>query len=113
VQPDVADGVERGEVASGREHFLSKGHFQGRAGAVPVQGAWYLSHSPNVAHAKRAAQRRSGEAHYRKIGVREWREPNPGSASAVMSWKGLMSRIGDIETLSYCMRRGWNSPSNL
>ena len=52
--PDVAEGVERRVFASGREHFLSKGYFEGRVGAVPVHEAWYLSHSPDVADAKRS-----------------------------------------------------------
>ena len=34
--PDVADAVERRELASGREHFLGKGYFEDRVGAVPV-----------------------------------------------------------------------------
>jgi hypothetical protein len=91
--PDVADGVERGAVASGREHFLAKGYFEGRVGAVPVHEAWYLSHSPDVADAKRAGLEESGEAHYRRIGAVEWREPSPGSARAVRTWKEMLGRL--------------------
>jgi hypothetical protein len=93
--PDVADAVERHVLASGREHFLSKGYFEGRVGAVPVHEAWYLSHSPDVADAKRAGLEESGEAHYRKIGACEWREPNPGCARAVRGWQVLLSRVGE------------------
>jgi hypothetical protein len=92
--PDVADAVERGEIASGREHFLGRGYLEGRVGAVPVHETWYLSNSPDVADAKRAGLEESGEAHYRRIGVCEWREPNPASASAVRGWKELMVEIG-------------------
>ncbi len=44
--PDVADAVERRELASGREHFLGKGYFEDRVGAVPVHEAWYLFAQP-------------------------------------------------------------------
>jgi hypothetical protein len=91
--PDVAEGVERGVVASGREHFLGKGYFEGRVGAVPVHEAWYLSNSPDVAEAKRSGLEESGEAHYRNIGAVEWREPNPGAVSALRAWKELLSRL--------------------
>lgn len=94
--PDVADAVEKGDVSSGREHFLSRGYFESRVGAVPVHEAWYLSHSPDVADAKRTGLEESGEAHYRKIGVVEWRDPNPGCASAVRAWRKLISRIEAI-----------------
>ena len=77
--PDVADAVERRELASGREHFLGKGYFEDRVGAVPVHEAWYLSHSPDVAEAKRVGLVKSGEAHYRAIGAWEWREPMPSA----------------------------------
>lgn len=92
--PDVADAVEQRSVASGREHFLGKGYFERRVGAVPVHEAWYLSHNPDVAEAKRTRMEESGEAHYRRIGICEWREPDPGCASAVRAWKQMLSRLG-------------------
>jgi hypothetical protein len=89
--PDVAEGVERGAVTSGRAHFVSKGYFEGRAGAVPVHEAWYLSHSPDVADAKRAGLVESAEVHYRVTGMFEWREPSPGAAGSVRAWRQLLN----------------------
>ena len=91
--PDVAEAVGRRKFSSGREHFLAKGYFEGRVGAVPVHEAWYLSHSPDVAEAKRAGLMQSAEAHYRMTGACEWREPNPGCALAVRAWKKLLISI--------------------
>jgi hypothetical protein len=89
--PDVADAVDMGEIASGREHFLDKGYFEDRVGAVPVDEGWYLSRNPDVAEAERAGLAESAEAHYRAIGASEWREPNPGCVGAVRAWKEVLS----------------------
>jgi hypothetical protein len=97
---DVADGVERRVHGSGREHFLSKGYFEGRVGAVPVHEAWYLSQSPDVADAKRSGGEESGEAHYRRIGAVEWREPNPACASAVRAWKAILASLPELDHAS-------------
>jgi hypothetical protein len=94
--PDVADAVEGREFASGRELFLSRGYFEGRVGGVPVHEAWYLSHTPDVAEAKQAGLVESGEAHYRKIGACEWREPNPECVSGVRAWKEVLRRLSGI-----------------
>jgi hypothetical protein len=97
--PDVADAVERGDVPSGREHFLGKGYLEGRVGAVPVHETWYLSHSPDVAAAKRAGLVASAEAHYRTIGVNEWRNPNPQSVVPAGAWRALLNRVSDDDSV--------------
>jgi hypothetical protein len=75
--PDVAEAIRRREFASGRDHFLSVGYFEGRMGATPVQETWYLARNPDVAAAKRAEELESGELQYRLAGAQEWRAPQP------------------------------------
>jgi hypothetical protein len=43
--PDVRDSIERGEVATAKEHFCRYGYFEHRVGGTPiVDEAWYLVH---------------------------------------------------------------------
>jgi hypothetical protein len=41
--PDVAEAVERGEIASAYMHYIGYGYFEGRSGGGPeVEEDWYL-----------------------------------------------------------------------
>src|SRR5882724_6263382 len=47
--PDVAEAVRKGLLASGRQHFLSAGYFETRRGATPeVDETWYRKMNPDV-----------------------------------------------------------------
>jgi hypothetical protein len=47
--PDVAAAVAAGRVASGWDHFISTGYFEGRCpGLLPIDEDWYASEYPDV-----------------------------------------------------------------
>lgn len=76
--PDVAAAVKRGEIASGRLHFLGYGYFEGRPGGLrDVDAGWYLKTYPDVAEAitQGTTLARSATDHYRMAGAVEGRAP--------------------------------------
>lgn len=74
--PDVRDAVRRGSVASGREHYLLHGYFEGRMPtAIAVTEKWYLSAYPDVAEAIRRGVYKTAQAHFDLAGYREGRLP--------------------------------------
>jgi hypothetical protein len=90
--PDVATAIRKGEMPSGREHFIQAGYFEGRTGAIPVQEDWYLARNPDVAAAKRAKKVESAEMQYRIAGANEWRQPNPRSVKDVNAWRSVLEQ---------------------
>jgi hypothetical protein len=85
--PDVAEAIRHRDFASGRDHFLNVGYFEGRMGGTPIQESWYLARNPDVAAAKQSGDLESGELQYRLAGAMEWREPNPQSVKWIAAWK--------------------------
>jgi hypothetical protein len=74
--PDVHDAVKRGTIASGREHYLRFGYYEGRMPvALVVNEKWYLDSYPDVAEAIRRGVYKSGQAHFDAAGFREGRLP--------------------------------------
>lgn len=95
--PDVAAALRRGEWASGREHFLSSGYFEGRSGAgLDVAESWYVRANPDVARALQNKEWTSGDAHYHNRGMYEWRSPNKKAQADVAIWKRAC--LGEAET---------------
>jgi hypothetical protein len=90
--PGVAEAIRNREFASGRDHFLSVGYFEGRMGATPVQETWYLARNPDVAAAKQSGKLESGELQYRVAGAREWRAPNPMAVKWLAAWEDLLGK---------------------
>lgn len=88
--PDVAEAVNQRIFASGRDHFISIGYFEGRMGGTSVHEVWYLARNPDVAAAKQSGAVESGEMQYRMAGVREWREPNPEAVKWIAAWKEVL-----------------------
>jgi len=89
--PDVVEAIAQKSFASGREHFLRVGYFEGRTGGTSVLETWYLARNPDVAEAKQAGRIDSGQAQYRMAGALEWREPNPESVNWIRAWKEILA----------------------
>lgn len=89
--PDVSDAIRERAIASGREHFLNVGYFEGRTGSTSVLETWYLARNPDVAAAKQAGKVASGQVQYRMSGAQEWREPNPESVNWIRAWKDALA----------------------
>lgn len=89
--PDVSAAIRDKSIASGREHFLNVGYFEGRTGGTAVLETWYLARNPDVAAAKQAGKVPSGKVQYRLAGAQEWREPNPESVNWIRAWKDALA----------------------
>jgi hypothetical protein len=76
--PDVADAIQKGIVASAREHFLNDGYFEGRLPfQIMVNEAWYLEQNPGVAEYIKRGDLISAQQHFNDNGYREGRRPFP------------------------------------
>ena len=76
--PDVAEAIAQGTVASAREHFLGNGYFEGRMPfPVKVDEAWYLEQNPGVADYIARGDLVSAQQHFEDHGYREGRRPFP------------------------------------
>ena len=74
--PDIADAIKRGLVASAREHFINNGYFEGRLPfPMQVDEAWYLKQNAGVADYVRRGLLESGQQHFDENGHREGRLP--------------------------------------
>jgi hypothetical protein len=92
--PDVQDAIARGDLASGRAHYLGSSRREGRlpsgatapkaadaqgaedAAAAGFNEAWYLAEYPDVAEALRRGDLRSGLEHFLAFGRKEGRLPS-------------------------------------
>lgn len=91
--PDVRAAIARGELRSGREHYVALGYFEGRiGGGPPVDETWYLRAYPDVAEAVRLGVVPSATAHYDTAGGQEWRVPDARLAPEVNAWRGALRR---------------------
>lgn len=88
--PDVEAAIGQESFATGREHFVATGYFEGRAGGTSVLETWYLARNPDVAAAKQRGKVASGEMQYRLAGAREWREPNPEAVGWIRAWRDAL-----------------------
>lgn len=74
--PDVKESVKRGNLKSGREHYLLFGYFEHRMPtAIVVNEKWYLDAYKDVADAIRSGIYKSAQAHFDIAGFREGRLP--------------------------------------
>jgi hypothetical protein len=90
--PDIADAIRRGKVASGRQHYLSSGYYEGRdTGPAGFDEAWYLQRYPDVQLAVQRGESASGLEHYRGPGMREWRSPNRAAEADIARWRKAIS----------------------
>jgi hypothetical protein len=86
--PDVRLALRRGDVPSGRMHYIGYGYFEGRrGGAVKIDERQYLRDNPDVATAVKDGQIKSAEEHFYKIGAGEGRSPTPEQATDAAEWK--------------------------
>ncbi len=77
--PDVAGAVKRGEMNSGREHYLRSGYFENRLpGPIRVDENWYLAEYPDVASAIKSGAFKNGQQHFERNGFKEGRLPSAG-----------------------------------
>jgi len=74
--PDVKDGVRRGLVQSGQEHYVLFGYYEHRMPyGILVNEKWYVEAYPDVAEAMKTGVYKSGQAHFELAGFREGRMP--------------------------------------
>ncbi len=113
--PDVAASVQRGEWASGQEHFAAVGYFEGRwFGLGNFSEAWYLQTYPDVREAVEAKLWESGERHYYAAGMFEWRSPSAEAAADIELWRNVVLHA-PVETQTQwleqnrAVRDGWHA----
>ncbi len=75
--PDVAAAVRNGEFASGYQHFLEYGQYEGRNPSPYFDTAYYLANNPDVAAAIQAGSIPSAFEHFLLYGQYEGRNPSP------------------------------------
>lgn len=95
--PDVAEAVRSGRLASGRAHFMKFGRVEGRRQKVSedenvteenLDEARYLAANPDVAAAVREGQFVSGRAHFERFGKFEnRRQKRPSPLAAIRARK--------------------------
>jgi hypothetical protein len=91
--PDVAEAVERGEIASAYMHYIGYGYFEGRSGGGPeVDEDWYLQKNPDVANGIRNAQINSASQHFHRVGAVEGRSPSANQQHSAAQWKRALRR---------------------
>lgn len=84
--PDVKDAVRRGQIESGRQHYIGYGYFEGRLGGMTkVDERWYLSKYPDVALAVREGRVASATDHFNCAG--EGRSPSASQQKYAAQWK--------------------------
>jgi hypothetical protein len=74
--PDVAEAVAGGIFASGRQHFIEVGYFEGRRpGEFEVDEKWYVATYPDVADGIKRGKIKSALQHFNDHGYEEGRHP--------------------------------------
>jgi hypothetical protein len=77
--PDVAKAIKTGDLASGLQHYIATGYFEGRSPKkLIVDERFYLQENPDVADAIRRGQLRNAQEHFEATGFREGRAPYRG-----------------------------------
>ncbi|MGD0390472.1 MAG: FKBP-type peptidyl-prolyl cis-trans isomerase, partial [Tepidisphaeraceae bacterium] len=71
MNPDVAAAVTAGAFATGYDHYLAYGQYEGRSPSPYWDEAWYLQENPDVAAAVKAHRISSGFMHYYLYGQYE------------------------------------------
>ncbi|MFB2917122.1 MULTISPECIES: amino acid ABC transporter substrate-binding protein [Aerosakkonema] len=71
--PDVAQSVANGTFASGFQHWIKLGFFEGRTPQISFQESFYLDFNPDVARAVAKGEFTSGLEHYALFGASEGR----------------------------------------
>jgi uncharacterized repeat protein (TIGR03803 family) len=72
--PDVASAVAAGAFATGYDHYIQYGQFEGRSPSPYWNEAWYLQQNPDVAAAVKAKAVTSGFMHYYLYGQYQGRQ---------------------------------------
>jgi hypothetical protein len=86
--PDVRDAIKRGQIESGRLHYIGFGYFEGRkGGTAAVDESWYLRKYPDVASAVKQGRIESATHHFNSIGAGEGRSPTADLQDNAMQWK--------------------------
>jgi uncharacterized repeat protein (TIGR03803 family) len=71
MNPDVAAAVAKGIFATGYDHYIKYGQYEGRSPSPYWDEAWYLQANPDVAAAVKAGRISSGFMHYYLYGQYE------------------------------------------
>lgn len=74
--PDVQAAVSSGEIASGFQHFINNGRFEGRSPSSLFNEQFYLETNPDVRDAVDAGLISSGFEHFAQNGHLERRDPS-------------------------------------
>lgn len=91
--PDVDAAVKAGFLASGEEHFVKYGRFEGRDPHLLFDKDYYLSTNKDVAAAVAKGQITAWQ-HFQDYGWREGRDP-----SAFFDTSDYLSRYGDVKAV--------------
>ena len=75
--PDVQQAITFGQVATGWDHFVLYGQFEGRQPSLYFNEGYYRQTNPDVAAAIRRGDFASGWQHFEQFGLREGRQGSP------------------------------------
>ncbi|MFV3129486.1 hypothetical protein [Niveispirillum sp. KHB5.9] len=73
--PDVDAAIKAGHLASGKDHFLAYGQFEGRNPNILFDSAFYLAKNPDIAAAVRSGNTTAWR-HFQDYGWKEGRDPS-------------------------------------
>jgi len=92
--PDLRHAWENGQIKDLKEHFITRGYFEGRSpSAAEFDEKWYLKTYPDIREAVAKGKIESAETHYNLNGQMEWRAPNAGLEADVLIWSKLASPL--------------------
>ncbi|WP_102957736.1 hypothetical protein [Mangrovicella endophytica] len=94
--PDVVAGIANGSVRSAREHFISRGYFEGRrACRYAVDRAWYLGNYPDLAAAYARGKLSDLDRHFDETGQYEGRSRSADQHAAQVRWDEELSACAE------------------
>jgi hypothetical protein len=86
--PDVRRAIADGKIASGIQHYLSSGFYEGRMPCdFQVDEEWYLATYPDVTNAIEGGKYESAKQHFKECGFIEGRAPNSDYLDQLRKWE--------------------------
>jgi hypothetical protein len=105
VNPDVAAGIQRGEVSSATDHFRRWGFLEGRLPRpLAFDEKWYRNEYPDVDAAIRAGDFANGYTHFIQYGAAEGRQFRESNDVGKPPWdrNGGFAQMTDYEPPVAC-----------
>ncbi|MEM7741335.1 MAG: hypothetical protein AAF225_11100 [Pseudomonadota bacterium] len=89
--PDIAQAIKTGQVASGSQHYAMTGYFEGRyAGNFAVNPTWYLGNNSDIREAALRGDISDATRHFQSTGYHEGRTGTEEQLRMRKSWSVLL-----------------------